>query len=255
MFVTHFGLRRRPFRTLPDTDGYYPATTHELALHDSNGPSPKANRSAYYAQHRPGKTLLSPLSNSATTKPSARLPRQRRLRQPPRSPANAALRIRTALPGPRRTGSPARGRRRMPEVLRDRRPNAAGHRRGPPPQRGVPRRAADARQLGRQQRAGRADRPCRLPSLWNRIDQTGMESLMQRLRAARTALARRIRSADYVLHQLRGGREEAGEALRRGYAAPGDAARERHSPAAEPVPAPPCNWPPRTGWTTSITKR
>ncbi len=34
MFVTHFGLRRRPFRTAPDTDSYYPATTHELALHD-----------------------------------------------------------------------------------------------------------------------------------------------------------------------------------------------------------------------------
>ncbi|QVL31049.1 AAA family ATPase [Telmatocola sphagniphila] len=34
MFVTHFGLRRRPFRTTPDTDSYYPATTHEVALND-----------------------------------------------------------------------------------------------------------------------------------------------------------------------------------------------------------------------------
>lgn len=33
MYETHFGLRRRPFRPLPDRDAYYPATTHEHALH------------------------------------------------------------------------------------------------------------------------------------------------------------------------------------------------------------------------------
>jgi type II secretory pathway predicted ATPase ExeA len=32
MYETHFGLRRRPFRPTPDTDSYYPATTHEVAL-------------------------------------------------------------------------------------------------------------------------------------------------------------------------------------------------------------------------------
>ncbi len=33
MYETHFGLRRRPFRPLPDRDAYYPATTHEQSLH------------------------------------------------------------------------------------------------------------------------------------------------------------------------------------------------------------------------------
>jgi type II secretory pathway predicted ATPase ExeA len=33
MYENHFGLRRRPFRPLPDGDAYYPATTHEQALH------------------------------------------------------------------------------------------------------------------------------------------------------------------------------------------------------------------------------
>lgn len=33
MYENHFGLRRRPFRPLPDCDAYYPATTHEQALH------------------------------------------------------------------------------------------------------------------------------------------------------------------------------------------------------------------------------
>src|SRR5438093_2339749 len=32
MYLSHFGLRARPFRTTPDVDGYYPATTHETAL-------------------------------------------------------------------------------------------------------------------------------------------------------------------------------------------------------------------------------
>jgi type II secretory pathway predicted ATPase ExeA len=32
MYFTHFGLRARPFRTTPDDDAYYPATTHENAL-------------------------------------------------------------------------------------------------------------------------------------------------------------------------------------------------------------------------------
>lgn len=32
MYDTRFGLRRRPFRPTPDTDAYYPATTHEAAL-------------------------------------------------------------------------------------------------------------------------------------------------------------------------------------------------------------------------------
>jgi type II secretory pathway predicted ATPase ExeA len=32
MYDSHFGLRRRPFRPTPDTDAYYPATTHEAAL-------------------------------------------------------------------------------------------------------------------------------------------------------------------------------------------------------------------------------
>jgi type II secretory pathway predicted ATPase ExeA len=33
MYDTHFGLRRRPFRPTPDTDSYFPAATHETALH------------------------------------------------------------------------------------------------------------------------------------------------------------------------------------------------------------------------------
>ncbi|MBO0699078.1 MAG: AAA family ATPase [Zavarzinella sp.] len=32
MYDTRFGLRRRPFRPTPDTDSYFPATTHEAAL-------------------------------------------------------------------------------------------------------------------------------------------------------------------------------------------------------------------------------
>ena len=32
MYEKHFGLRRRPFRSTPDGDSYYPATGHELAL-------------------------------------------------------------------------------------------------------------------------------------------------------------------------------------------------------------------------------
>lgn len=32
MYENHFGLRRRPFRPTPDSDAYYPATTHEVAL-------------------------------------------------------------------------------------------------------------------------------------------------------------------------------------------------------------------------------
>jgi type II secretory pathway predicted ATPase ExeA len=32
MYLSHFGLRARPFRTSPDVDAYYPATTHETAL-------------------------------------------------------------------------------------------------------------------------------------------------------------------------------------------------------------------------------
>lgn len=32
MYESHFGLRRRPFRPMPDSDCYYPATTHEHAL-------------------------------------------------------------------------------------------------------------------------------------------------------------------------------------------------------------------------------
>jgi type II secretory pathway predicted ATPase ExeA len=32
MYETRFGLRRRPFRTTPDSDTYYPATSHEMAL-------------------------------------------------------------------------------------------------------------------------------------------------------------------------------------------------------------------------------
>jgi len=33
MSDTRFGLRRRPFRPTPDTDAYFPAATHETALH------------------------------------------------------------------------------------------------------------------------------------------------------------------------------------------------------------------------------
>jgi type II secretory pathway predicted ATPase ExeA len=33
MYVAHFGLRHRPFRPTPDPGAYYPATTHETALH------------------------------------------------------------------------------------------------------------------------------------------------------------------------------------------------------------------------------
>ncbi|MFN4260575.1 MAG: ExeA family protein [Gemmataceae bacterium] len=32
MYEAHFGLRHRPFRSTPDNDCYYPATTHETAL-------------------------------------------------------------------------------------------------------------------------------------------------------------------------------------------------------------------------------
>jgi type II secretory pathway predicted ATPase ExeA len=32
MYETHFGLRVRPFRPTPDSDSYYPATTHEYTL-------------------------------------------------------------------------------------------------------------------------------------------------------------------------------------------------------------------------------
>jgi type II secretory pathway predicted ATPase ExeA len=32
MIEKHFGFRRRPFRATPDSDSYYPATTHEVAL-------------------------------------------------------------------------------------------------------------------------------------------------------------------------------------------------------------------------------
>lgn len=33
MYQSHFGLRQRPFRSTPDRDAYYPATSHEAALH------------------------------------------------------------------------------------------------------------------------------------------------------------------------------------------------------------------------------
>ncbi len=33
MYEAHFGLRQRPFRSTPDPGGYYPAATHEAALH------------------------------------------------------------------------------------------------------------------------------------------------------------------------------------------------------------------------------
>jgi type II secretory pathway predicted ATPase ExeA len=33
MYQAHFGLRHRPFRSMPDPAAYYPATTHEEALH------------------------------------------------------------------------------------------------------------------------------------------------------------------------------------------------------------------------------
>jgi type II secretory pathway predicted ATPase ExeA len=32
MYETHFGLRQRPFRAIPDSAAYYPATAHEQAL-------------------------------------------------------------------------------------------------------------------------------------------------------------------------------------------------------------------------------
>lgn len=32
MYEKHFGLKRRPFRPTPDSDSYYPATTHEQAV-------------------------------------------------------------------------------------------------------------------------------------------------------------------------------------------------------------------------------
>lgn len=32
MYLEHFGLRTRPFRTTPDVDAYYPATTYETSL-------------------------------------------------------------------------------------------------------------------------------------------------------------------------------------------------------------------------------
>jgi type II secretory pathway predicted ATPase ExeA len=32
MYEAHFGFRRRPFRPTPDSESYYPATTHERAL-------------------------------------------------------------------------------------------------------------------------------------------------------------------------------------------------------------------------------
>ena len=33
MYDTRFGLRRRPFRPIPDTDSYFPAATHDAARH------------------------------------------------------------------------------------------------------------------------------------------------------------------------------------------------------------------------------
>ena len=33
MYESHFGLRQRPFRSMPDLGAYYPATPHEDALH------------------------------------------------------------------------------------------------------------------------------------------------------------------------------------------------------------------------------
>src|SRR5262249_5818634 len=33
MYEAHFGLRQRPFRSTPDPGCYYPAATHEAALH------------------------------------------------------------------------------------------------------------------------------------------------------------------------------------------------------------------------------
>src|SRR5262245_32303297 len=33
MYQSHFGLRQRPFRSTPDPGSYYPATSHEDALH------------------------------------------------------------------------------------------------------------------------------------------------------------------------------------------------------------------------------
>lgn len=32
MYASRYGLRSRPFRSTPDTDAYYPATTHEVAI-------------------------------------------------------------------------------------------------------------------------------------------------------------------------------------------------------------------------------
>ena len=44
MYETHFGLRQRPFRAIPNKECYYPATSHEHvlaqlieAIHDDEG--------------------------------------------------------------------------------------------------------------------------------------------------------------------------------------------------------------------------
>lgn len=59
MLANPFGLRRQPFRTTPDTEAYYPATTHEIALRDlERGLDDGEPISLLRADTGMGKTLL-----------------------------------------------------------------------------------------------------------------------------------------------------------------------------------------------------
>lgn len=59
MDLNRFGLRTRPFRTSPDVDGYYPATTHESALAElRRGIAEEEGLLLLTAEPGLGKTLL-----------------------------------------------------------------------------------------------------------------------------------------------------------------------------------------------------
>lgn len=59
MLAEHLGLRSRPFRALPDSDSYYPATTHENALADlRDGLADQEGTLLLSAEPGTGKTLL-----------------------------------------------------------------------------------------------------------------------------------------------------------------------------------------------------
>ena len=62
MDLNHFGLRARPFRTSPDVDAYYPATTHELILAEARrGLEDQQGLLVIQGEPGTGKTLLAHL--------------------------------------------------------------------------------------------------------------------------------------------------------------------------------------------------